>query len=109
MHSPPVTGSAATAYLEIDGLKIRYKAAGQGEQVLLLHGWGCTIESMGLVFDDLVRHYAVVALDFPGHGESDLPPTTWGVSDYAVSVLGVMDALHLRRPHILAHSHGGRV
>ncbi|MGQ4807921.1 Dihydrolipoyllysine-residue acetyltransferase component of acetoin cleaving system [Candidatus Entotheonellaceae bacterium PAL068K] len=109
MHSPRLVGSSATAYLESNGLKLRYTAAGDGEPVLLLHGWGCTIDSMGLIFNDLVPHYTVVALDFPGHGESDLPPKAWGVSDYAALVLRVMDALGLRRPHIIAHSHGGRV
>jgi pimeloyl-ACP methyl ester carboxylesterase len=98
-----------SSYLNIDGINIRYKTAGAGEQVLLLHGWGGSIESLGVVFDDLATHYMVFALDFPGHGESGLPPTAWGVLDYAESVLHLMNALHLRRPHILAHSHGGRV
>jgi pimeloyl-ACP methyl ester carboxylesterase len=97
------------SYLNIDGINIRYKMAGMGEQVLLLHGWGGSLESMGVVFDDLATQYTVLALDFPGHGESGLPPTAWGVSDYAESVLHLMNILNLQRPHILAHSHGGRV
>jgi pimeloyl-ACP methyl ester carboxylesterase len=110
MHSPRSTNSPTTSYLNVDAMRIRYKAAGVGEQVLLLHGWGGSIESMGVVFDDLARDYAVVALDFPGHGESDLPSSkAWGVSDFVTFVLRVMDALHLQRPHIIAHSHGGRV
>ena len=83
--------------------------AGVGEQLLLLHGWGCSIESMGLVFDDFATDYAVLAVDFPGHGESEVPPTAWGVSDYSALVLDVMNALHWQRPHIIAHSFGGRV
>jgi len=98
-----------TDFLDMHGIKIRYKVAGVGEHVLLLHGWGGSIESMGLVFDDFASHYAVVAIDFPGHGESGFPSTAWGVSDYAGLVLSVMDALHVQRPHIIAHSHGGRV
>jgi pimeloyl-ACP methyl ester carboxylesterase len=103
------TNHPGTAFLDVNGLKVRYKVAGVGEQVLLLHGWGGSIESMGLVFDDFASHYAVLTLDFPGHGESELPSTAWGVSDYAELVLGVMDALHVQRPHIVAHSFGGRV
>ncbi|MCZ6875718.1 MAG: alpha/beta hydrolase [bacterium] len=101
--------TTSMAYLDIDGVKIRYLSAGAGESVLLLHGWGCSIESMTPVFDEFVKHYAVVALDFPGHGESELPPRAWNVTDFMVMVLRVMDALHLDRPHIIAHSHGGRV
>jgi pimeloyl-ACP methyl ester carboxylesterase len=99
----------AFAYLDVDGIKIRCKTAGVGEQLLLLHGWGGSIDSMGLVFDDFARSYAVCALDLPGHGESGLPPTAWGVSDYATMVLRVMDVLGLRCPHIMAHSFGGWV
>lgn len=90
-------------------MRVRYKAAGAGEHVLLLHGWGGSIESMGLVFDDLAKDYAVVALDFPGHGDSDPPAKAWGVSDFSAFVLRVIDTLQLQRPHIIAHSHGGRV
>jgi pimeloyl-ACP methyl ester carboxylesterase len=97
------------AYLEIDGIQLRYKMAGSGAPLLLLHGWGGSIESMGLIFDDFASDYTVVALDFPGHGESSLPPHAWGAADYAKCVLRVMDALLLQRPHIIAHSHGGRV
>jgi pimeloyl-ACP methyl ester carboxylesterase len=98
-----------SSYLNIDSITMRYKTAGAGEQVILLHGWGGSIESLGAVFADLATQYQVFAIDFPGHGESGLPPTAWGVSDYAESVLHLMDALDLQRPHILAHSHGGRV
>jgi pimeloyl-ACP methyl ester carboxylesterase len=97
------------AYLEIDGTKLRYEMAGSGAPILLLHGWGGSIESMGMIFDDFVRDHTVVAVDFPGHGASSLPPTAWGVADYAQSVLCLLDALHVQRPHIIAHSHGGRV
>jgi pimeloyl-ACP methyl ester carboxylesterase len=101
--------SATSSYLDIDGVRIRYKASGVGEQVLLLHGWGGSIESMELVFDALAKSYNVFAIDFPGHGKSDLPPGPWAVSDYTDCLLRVMDNLGLRRPHIIAHSFGGRV
>jgi pimeloyl-ACP methyl ester carboxylesterase len=102
-------GGSALASLEVDGAKLRYKMAGSGAPILLLHGWGGSIESMRVIFDDFVSDHTVVAVDFPGHGASSLPPTAWGVTEYAESVLRVMDALQVQRPHIIAHSHGGRV
>jgi pimeloyl-ACP methyl ester carboxylesterase len=100
---------SALAYLEVDGTKLRYKMAGSGTPILLLHGWGCSIESMEMIFDDFVKDHLIVAFDFPGHGHSSLPSKAWGVAEYTDLVLRVMDALHLQRPHIIAHSHGGRV
>ena len=97
------------AYVDIDGIKIRCTVAGVGEQILLLHGWGGSLESMRVVFDDFARHYAVCALDLPGHGESGLPPIAWGVSDYSEMVLRLMDVLGFQCPHIIAHSFGAWV
>lgn len=108
-HSTWSTHHQHTDFLEVDGIKVRYRVAGAGEQIVLLHGWGGSIESMGVVFDDFASQYAVLAVDLPGHGASELPPTPWGVSAYAECVLRVMDALDVQRPHIIAHSFGGRV
>jgi pimeloyl-ACP methyl ester carboxylesterase len=101
--------SSVSSYLDLRGVKVHYRTGGAGEQVLLLHGWGGSIESMGLVFDTLAKSYRVFAMDFPGHGKSDLPPKTWGIADYTECLLQVMDSLGVQRPHIIAHSFGGRV
>jgi len=97
------------AYLHLGGIQIGYKMSGEGEQILLLHGWGSSMESMELIFGELSQRYAVFALDLPGHGQSDFPPGAWGVSDFAECVLRFMDALRIQRPHFIAHSFGGRV
>src|SRR2546430_12255675 len=64
MHSPLPTSYQSTDFLDVNGVKVRYKVAGVGEQILLLHGWGGSIESMGLVLDDFASHYTVLAVDF---------------------------------------------
>lgn len=96
-------------YLDIDGLRIRYKQAGQGAPVLLLHGWGGQLESMEPITLGLANAFAVTAIDFPGHGESSLPPRPWHVSDFLNCTLQLMDKLGLAQPGIVAHSFGGRV
>ena len=105
----PTIGAWSQGSLQIDGLTVRYQVAGQGPQVLLLHGWGGAIESFAPVLDDLQRSYAVAAFDLPGFGESSLPPSTWGSADYAQFTLKVMDRLQLHRPHLIGHSFGGQV
>lgn len=97
------------ATLDIGGMRIRYKRAGSGEPVLLLHGWGGSIESFEPVFQALAPAFDTVVIDFPGHGQSSLPPVPWNVSDFLALTLGVMDRLELKQPHIVAHSFGGRV
>jgi pimeloyl-ACP methyl ester carboxylesterase len=97
------------AFLDIDGLRLRYQVGGAGPPVLLLHGWGGRIESFTPVYDDLVRSYTVYAIDLPGFGDSSLPPAPWGSADYARLTVAVMDRLRIGRAHIIAHSFGGQV
>jgi pimeloyl-ACP methyl ester carboxylesterase len=96
-------------FLDIDGLRIRYKQAGQGAPILLLHGWGGQIESMDPIANALAQHFAITSIDFPGHGESSLPPRAWRVSDFLDCTMKLMDRLGLEQPGIVAHSFGGRV
>jgi pimeloyl-ACP methyl ester carboxylesterase len=105
----PTTGAWTQGSLQIDGLTVRYQVAGQGPQVLLLHGWGGAIESFAPVLGDLQRSYTVAAFDLPGFGQSSLPPPTWGSADYAQLTLKVMDHLQLHRLYLIGHSFGGQV
>ncbi len=77
--------------------------------MLLLHGWGGTIESFDPVARTLSQTFKAITIDFPGHGQSSLPPVPWHVSDFLACTLKFMDALGLEKPHLLAHSFGGRV
>jgi pimeloyl-ACP methyl ester carboxylesterase len=97
------------SFLQIGGLQVRYRVTGQGPDVLLLHGWGGSIESFTPVIQGLAPQYRTIAIDFPGHGQSDLPPSPWRVSDFLTCTLELMDRLELAKPHILSHSFGGRV
>lgn len=96
-------------YIEINGIYIRYRTVGEGEQVFLLHGWGGSIENMELLFNDLSKYYAVTIVDLPGHGKSGLPLESWGVIDFIDCILEIMKRLNIQRPHLIGHSFGGRI
>ncbi|MGI5898797.1 MAG: alpha/beta fold hydrolase [Christensenellales bacterium] len=96
-------------YTEIDGLKVRYITEGEGENLVLLHGWGGKLESFRPIFDALRADFRVTAIDFPAHGESDKPKTTWDVDDYAGFTLKLLGELDVFPCHVAAHSFGGRV
>jgi pimeloyl-ACP methyl ester carboxylesterase len=101
--------NSLSKYLDIDGVTVRYQTSGQGPAILLLHGWGGSIESFAPVFNDLQRSYSVSAFDLPGFGQSGLPRIAWGSAEYAQLTVRVMDHLKLDRPHLLGHSFGGQV
>ena len=95
--------------LPIGDITSRYDEVGNGPPVIILHGWGGTIESVKPIVQCLSHDYTTFAVDLPGFGESAQPPTTWGVLDYANWVAGFMDSVGCPRAHILGHSFGGRI
>ena len=91
-----------------DKLNIDYIDEGQGETVLLLHGWGARASTYRLVIDMLKPHFRVVAPDMPGFGGSDEPSFAYTSEDYAEFVRVFCDALGIKKAILVGHSHGGR-
>lgn len=96
-------------FLDIDGLKIEYCEEGEGYPVLLLHGWGASFDTYRGIINTLKNRHRVVALNFPGCGNSSTMETPWNLDDYCDLVLKFMKALGLENPIMFGHSHGGRV
>ena len=93
----------------IDNMNISYNDIGEGTPVLLLHGWGSSKEVYGGIIKTLSGRCRLVALDFPGCGNSEIMNNPWTLDDYCDFVLKFMDAVGLENPIMMGHSHGGRV
>lgn len=106
----PTMSSLKDGWQLIDGVEIHYVMGGSGKKVLLLHGWGGSIYSWKPVLDDLLsKGFQVLALDFPGFGQSTLPPASWGVCEYAQCLQKFLIEVNFSPTDIVAHSFGGRV
>lgn len=101
--------SAQYENTEINNLKICYQVAGEGDAVVLLHGWGGEAASFKPVFEWLAHSHKVYALDLPGFGKSQLPPKAWDTSDYAQFVTALLEKLCIPKAHFIGHSFGGRI
>ena len=106
---PGTAAPDGTQFLTVDGVRIRYLSVGRGKPLLLLHGWGTSLDTFAAMTEDLKRQFCITAFDFPGHGGSDMPPATWAVDDFVRLTLGVLAALGIERTSVLGHSFGGRV
>jgi len=93
----------------INGLKINYLEAGEGELVCLLHGWGSKAELFNDIISVLARKYHVVAPNLPGFGGSDEPPAVWSVDDYADFVIAFLQRFKTEKMIFMGHSYGGRI
>ncbi|HXC45857.1 MAG TPA: alpha/beta hydrolase [Solirubrobacteraceae bacterium] len=103
------TSSLPTQITTVQGLRTRYLVRGSGQPVLVLHGWGASIEAVYPILTGLAPVASVYALDLPGFGQSEPPPAPWGVAEYQAFVAAFMDALEIERPAIVGHSNGGRI
>lgn len=95
--------------VNVNGLNICYDEAGEGKDVILLHGWGATKESLGPVFRLLEKNFHVVSPDMPGCGGSDEPAEPWCVSDYSAFLCEFIKAVGIAPFAAIGHSNGGRV
>lgn len=100
---------AEDQYFDSDGVSIRYRVAGTGPTVVLLHGWSGRLENwvdIGL-FDALASNYRVVVLDARGHGLSDKPidQSMYGIK-MAEDVRNLMDHLEVQKAHMMGYSQG---
>lgn len=93
----------------IDGSEIYYESAGEGDAVLLLHGWGCSTETMAPLAGRLSAYGRVVSLDFPGHGRSTTPEKPIHMDDFARITKEFMERQGLVGCDVIGHSFGGRV
>lgn len=95
--------------ITVNGLKVNYESEGTGQEILMLHGWGSSLDAFVLLRRHLSRKFKVVSLDFPGFGKSDMISEPWSVADYADFTLAFLSAVGLKDPIVICHSFGGRV
>lgn len=80
-----------------------------GEPVLLAHGLGdnaCVWTEVGQALSD---RYHVVAIDLPGHGDSDKPDEGYQFDDIATILMAAATALGWSSAHAIGHSWSGKL
>ncbi|MDP1647490.1 MAG: acetoin dehydrogenase dihydrolipoyllysine-residue acetyltransferase subunit [Rubrivivax sp.] len=107
---------AGPAYLwaEVDGIRVRYARRGHEAPartpVLFLHGFGGDLDNWLFNLDAVAAVAPVIALDLPGHGQSDARlPGSSTLADLAGFVLHFLDHIGVERVHIVGHSMGGAI
>ncbi|MHA0857865.1 alpha/beta fold hydrolase [Paenibacillus sp. CMAA1364] len=92
-----------------NGNNISYREQGQGEPVVLLHGFCGSSQYWDEVVSLLADEYRCIIPDLRGHGESDAPTGAYTVEDMAEDVVCLMDELELPTTFLLGHSLGGYI
>lgn len=92
-----------------DGRAARVIEAGSGDPVLLIHGVGMRAEAWQPQIEALAARHRIIAVDMPGHGESDPLPGQPRLPDYVAWAARVVEALDLGPVSVAGHSMGALV
>ncbi len=76
------------SWVQAKDIRIRYRVAGRGFPVLLLHGDGESRLDWSWVLPVLAQNHRVYALDMPGSGDSDKPEGNYSVEFYCRYLVG---------------------
>ena len=104
-----VNAAVEAQNVEIDGLSIRYLAAGEGPPLVLLHGAGDNSLDWGWVLPALARKHRVYAPDLPGSPDSARPAADYSPAFFERFVASYVDALGIGRATFVGNSLGGLV
>ena len=89
--------------------RTHYLDAGSGPIVILMHSNGNSAYEYEDMLPILSASHRVLAVDYPGHGDSEQLRRHYSVGDYADFIVAFMDALHVSSASILGSSIGGAV
>jgi valacyclovir hydrolase len=90
--------------------RIYYEESGSGDPLLLMPGWGGTIDELAPLREALAPKFRVIAADVPGSGKSGPQPRTYTPTYYkddARVFLDMLDALNASPAHLVGFSDGG--
>lgn len=95
----------------VDGVNYHVEVRGQGEPLLLLHGFSGSGANWRAQAEAFVGQYRVITVDLLGHGRTESPdaPMRYAMERAASDLIGVLDALGEEKTHLLGYSMGGRL
>jgi len=99
-------------FFDSGGVRIRYQVSGSGPAVVLVHGFGETLERWGRTQASQVLspHFQVIVFDIRAHGRSGKPhdPQAYG-PELASDVVRLLEHLGIGKAHIVGYSMGALV
>lgn len=94
----------------VDDLQIAYRVAGEGPDILFIHGWVSSSRMWKLLIDKLSTRFRCWAIDLPGFAESDKPYSAWySIENYEKIISHFADQFDLQQFDVIGHSMGGMI
>lgn len=91
-----------------NGKKINYEVKGEGNPIVILHGWLASLETMEPLAKHLANKFKVYSVDVIGFGKSELPERPYNTNDFGDFLKEFIEKLDIQEPILIGHSHGGK-
>ncbi len=93
----------------VSGAQLHYRLGGEGEAVILLHGWPQHSLQWHSVAPALAERYTVLCPDLPGCGGSSIPRSGYDKRTIAAQIRELVDQLGLGPVKVVGYDHGAGV
>jgi hypothetical protein len=93
----------------VNGIQIHYVIGGQGDPIVLLHGWPQTWYEWRHVMPALAKNYTVIAPDLRGLGDSSKPLTGYDGKTTAEDIHQLISQLGFKDILLVGHDFGVQV
>jgi uncharacterized protein (TIGR04551 family) len=109
-HAGALPGAPADAtFVDADGIHVHYREYGSGPAVVMIHGYGASLESWAAIAPVVATHHRVIAVDLKGFGWTSRPDGDYSPAAQATLVWHVLDKLGVDDVAIVGHSWGTSV
>ena len=104
-------GSWQHAYITTNNVKLHYVTQGEGDLILMLHGFPEFWYSWRHQIPEFAKDYKVVALDLRGYNDSDKPAdkSAYVMDEFILDVEGVIKGLGYDKCILVGHDWGGAI
>lgn len=98
-------------YITTNGVKLHYVTQGEGELMLMLHGFPEFWYSWRHQIPEFAQDFKVVALDLRGYNESDKPSkqSAYVMDEFIKDIEGVIKGLGYEKCILVGHDWGGAI
>ncbi|AWB45973.1 alpha/beta hydrolase [Paenibacillus sp. CAA11] len=93
----------------VNGITLAYEDRGQGEVLVLLHGFCGSSGYWAKVIPALSQKYRCIVPDLRGHGASDAPMGPYSIEQMADDIAELLEKLDIPSYTVLGHSLGGYI